>query len=131
LVVTAAAGFDSHFSSVGKEYCYKLSCGVPDPLQVRPALHQQEHYRMRRMQPGCARGVGSDASLLQRCCCCWHWWLQPSSPSVTLNCIANVVHCSLLHACWVQSVYTPPRMCLRPSFACLLAPADAPALVDL
>jgi hypothetical protein len=32
---TGCAGFDSHFSSVGKQYCYKLSCGVPDPLQVR------------------------------------------------------------------------------------------------
>jgi hypothetical protein len=28
------AGFDSHFSSVGKEYCYKLNCGVPQPMQV-------------------------------------------------------------------------------------------------
>lgn len=29
------AGFDSHFKSVGKEYCYKLNCGVPQPMQVQ------------------------------------------------------------------------------------------------
>jgi hypothetical protein len=28
------AGFDSHFSSCGKTYLYKLSAGLPDPLQV-------------------------------------------------------------------------------------------------
>lgn len=30
----AAAGFDSHYSSVGKVYTYKLASGVPDPLKV-------------------------------------------------------------------------------------------------
>jgi hypothetical protein len=43
----ATAGFDSHFSSVGKEYCYKLSCGVPDPLQVRAAARQQQQRTCR------------------------------------------------------------------------------------
>ncbi len=29
------SGFDSHFSSCGKEYHYKIKCGMPDPLLVR------------------------------------------------------------------------------------------------
>lgn len=34
LCVSCRAGFDSHFSSVGKEYCFKLNSGVPSPMQV-------------------------------------------------------------------------------------------------
>eukprot|EP00878_Enallax_costatus_P034684 GHUV01038477.1.p1 GENE.GHUV01038477.1~~GHUV01038477.1.p1 ORF type:complete len:341 (+),score=98.26 GHUV01038477.1:636-1658(+) len=34
-VEVAPPGFDSHYSSVGKMYCYKLAYGVPDPLQSR------------------------------------------------------------------------------------------------
>lgn len=30
----APPGFDSHFSSVGKQYLFKLNCGVPHPMQV-------------------------------------------------------------------------------------------------
>lgn len=30
----APEGFDSHFSSVGKEYCFKLNSGVPSPMQA-------------------------------------------------------------------------------------------------
>jgi hypothetical protein len=33
-ILCCFAGFDSHFSSVGKEYCYKVNCGVPQPMQV-------------------------------------------------------------------------------------------------
>ncbi|WIA08941.1 hypothetical protein OEZ85_008358 [Tetradesmus obliquus] len=51
----APEGFDSHFSSVGKEYCYKLSCGVPDPLQMRQRwwIHDRwcERSRGKPQQP--------------------------------------------------------------------------------
>ena len=32
------AGFDSHFSSLGKSYSYQISTGLPDPMQAGNAV---------------------------------------------------------------------------------------------
>lgn len=49
------AGFDAHFSSVGKEYVYHMSCGVPNPLHVRALWCWPRLHLPAASQPACTK----------------------------------------------------------------------------
>ncbi|KAG2488767.1 hypothetical protein HYH03_012765 [Edaphochlamys debaryana] len=63
----ADPGFDCHFSSCGKTYTYRLSAGLPDPLQARYRWDVYERWCTRsRGKPGRLSDVALDVGLMQR-----------------------------------------------------------------